>query len=440
MATVLDSIVAGAAKAITLPENAEGNLESGYVPPSATITFDAGGFGAAPDVVLFAQFMDGEVGEEAPLDSPIIGGSYNTGSYATGLLPKYFEIDGLTGISLREGGTDSAVDNRLTGFVKVFDPYDSFFVAFSMGVPDGRHFSGATATNTLPATSTLKFDWESDSALDDPEDSDIVCPSWNGSNWVIGGNQAVTEVGGTPDSLYLGGNFDFSAWNYFTTCQIAGSNAFTDDGYTRATTTTSVGTTENIRTSLPTFKQRVTLTITAQDSFLYRVTINAENSDYTSTTGQTATQIATQVMNAINTSSQPVSASQAGSKVFIDADVGTEFTYSLSANLSAVDSQPQYTHANNPGWSGSGTSQNLTQHLEGYVYRAHGANCLKHLALLNSNDASTSTIYFAVPSATWSDETVTLIPSEIGMPEAALALATHVMLFIDENTKYYAEL
>jgi hypothetical protein len=396
---------------LSLYRNISDELESGFIPAGEPIVISGTGFGTAPDVVLYSDWTDGVISQTAQISDAIIG-SWDSGSYATALLPKYYELSGRVGITNREGGVNATTNNRLTGFVKQFPSHTDYFVAYDMGVPSGRTFSGSSTESTLPAISSLKFCWKSHNALDTPEDVDIVCHSWNGSSFVTGGNQAVTEIGGTPTDLYLNSTFDFNAWNYFSIYQKAGTpNPNLNSGVSLVTKSNSTGTIKKNRTSLPIYKQRVTLTPTVQDNTLYRVTINGVNHDYTSGTGQTVSQIGSQIISAINAGEQPVSTSQAGSKIFIDADVATEFTCSVSSNLSKVDSISNYTHTSFPAWSGNG-SQDLCLHVSSYFYEAHGNNCDSRIVFTDTLNPDNATIYVVVPPQNWTNTTVSCNPKQ----------------------------
>lgn len=222
-------------------------------PVTGPFVVSGSNFGAPPTVTILADWSQGVVGQTAQLNSPIIG-SFDSGSYATGLLPKYFAIGGQSGIGLREGGNSAATDNRLTGFKKTLDSYTDRCIIYHLGVPEGRYFPGSIAIGQPSIHSSLKNHWEFYGEPDSPTEADLVCVSWNGDNWVVGGNQAVTEAGGTPNSLYCGDAFDFYAWNRHCTVQKAGTpDPFTDAGYSEVHITTSLGTSRNLRTSLPTF-------------------------------------------------------------------------------------------------------------------------------------------------------------------------------------------
>lgn len=214
--------------------------------PEELIVITGAGFGAGPNVVLFKDYASRDVGGTAELSDGTGVGDFDFAHYATSLLPTYQSIGGKTGITMREGGTDPNVDNRLTGFVKILDPFTDYLIAFDMGVPPGRNFSGASEPETMPSVSALKTAWLSDGALDHVEKADICTPSWTSASFALGGNNSSAH-------LSMGSAFDFNAWNGFLCCQIAGADPFIDNGYSETLLTTSAGTTVKTRTNMPTF-------------------------------------------------------------------------------------------------------------------------------------------------------------------------------------------
>lgn len=238
---------------ISVPLNQwpDGRFRTSEVPQSFVI--NGTGFGTGPTVILQADWSNKTIGATASL-TDLLTGEFDSASYLTGLLPKFGSIGGKTGIGIREGGTDEATTNRITGFRKNLSNYTDRCVIYHLGVPAGRHFPGASSPETFPLTSVLKINWEFYGEPDLNTEADLVMLSWSGASWVVGGNQAVTEAGGTPNSLYCGSAFDFNAWNRHCSFQRAGTpDPFVNAGYTEVYVTTSSGTTRNLRTSMPTF-------------------------------------------------------------------------------------------------------------------------------------------------------------------------------------------
>lgn len=217
------------------------------------LSINGSGFGLAPIVIAYAKWTEGNEGEQLNLTSIDVGDDFDSGSYATGLAPKLFTLDGSLGASIREGGTNAVTDNKLTGFVKVLPNFTEYLIALDMGVPVGRHFSMANAPLTLPVGSGTKLAWLSDQPLDDPALADIVPFSYVGtaSGWLLVGNQA-------PPPISIGSSFDFDTWNGFLAYQKAGADPVLDNGISETVTTSpSTGTLQRV-TNLPTFAASAT--------------------------------------------------------------------------------------------------------------------------------------------------------------------------------------
>jgi hypothetical protein len=213
-------------------------------PVQRTIT--GSGFGSGPTVAIFADWMSEEEGQTAALDSPLIG-SFDSGSYATGILPKYVSAFGKTGISMRQGGTNANTDNRLTGFVKQMTPFKNFYMSFEACVPSGRFFPGASSPLTMPAMSSCKPAWLSDGGLDSPTKADVVLGSWIGSNFNFLGNTC-------PFNIYMASSFDFDGWNSFHGCAIAGTpDAFSNLATIFSSLTNQFGSVLDSLTTQPAF-------------------------------------------------------------------------------------------------------------------------------------------------------------------------------------------
>lgn len=234
----------------------DGKKRLGPSPNSITVT--GTGFGSGPTVALYETYGGLAASGDAPL------GEWDQGHYNTGIQPKLFEFNGVTGVGNREGGTVAATDNRETGFVKTLTAFSEYALAYSMAIPEGRTFSGASTVDTFPSVSTLKYVWLSDTALDPADKADIVAGTHNGNGqFAIFGNNAITPSGGTPDSLYFPLTpFDFNGWNHVFLHQSPGADPFVNNGVTEATWASgaaedSLGagakTVSRVRTSLPTF-------------------------------------------------------------------------------------------------------------------------------------------------------------------------------------------
>lgn len=230
---------------LNLYSNALDELQSGITSGSLNRIYGSG-FGSGPNVVLYGNWMDKVVDSTASISDMIVGG-WDSGNYATGLLPKIKSgIGGKTGITLREGGTTASTDNRLTGFVKQFSPFTNFFIGYEICVPSGRYFPGASEPETLPAISSFKPIWLSDQALDSATKADVVLGSWTGADFNFVGNNC-------PYNIYMDSVFNFNAWNGFAGYAIAGADPFVNNGEMVSFKTSASGTTIDTVTNVPAF-------------------------------------------------------------------------------------------------------------------------------------------------------------------------------------------
>jgi hypothetical protein len=383
-----------------------------YVAPTAQIIINGTGFGSAPPVVIYSDWSG--LVEGTTLDnSAAIVGPWTTGNYGSGLYSKVIEAHGFTGAGLREGGTNAATDNRLTGFVKTFSPKRNFFVAYEEAVPTGRHFPGATATNTLPNISTLKPVWLSDDALDEFAKFDVVIGSWTSANFGFLGNS-------TPYNLNMGASFDFNGYNGVMASSVAGADPYADNAnlfalYCNANTATTVTT----KTDAPAYyytegyKPQIQTTGT-----LFRVTINGTNCDYVQQAGDTTnTNIATGLKAAIDAAAiSGITTSQFGSQVLAAPPLRSTFTSTVSANITRIQMLPQVTHINGPAWSGS-SPQDLAQLVYKYMYVAvaDDSSVNKRVELLDNANYLLSTMHRCIFPTTgedyWTDTSIAITPS-----------------------------
>lgn len=378
-----------------------------------TIVVTGSNFGAAPPVVLFGDWMDKTVGETIPLTGLEIGEFTGDHYNRNDSLPQIGTAWGKTGIQLREGGTDSEVDNRLTGFVAQLAPFKNIRIAFEMAVPAGRTFPGAATPDTLPDESSMKPGWVSDGPLNGSILADFVLASYIGGSFNMVGNQSGFNV-------YMSSAFDFGGWNSVMGYVIADPvDSFTAPAEIRTVHTTAAGTEVDTSTS-PAFKRRIALTITANSGHLYEFVLNGTPYSYQSTAGQTATDICNAIMPIINATPDTVTASIPGganpNRVYVDADVLTDFTLTSNDPHIAIQTlQDQYTHVSFPGWSGNGVNH-LAQMLFSYFFVAvsNDDSVRSCIELINSADYNAATKRRCVPPLAengWSDDIVRFRPS-----------------------------
>lgn len=188
---------------------------SGSIADGQTVTISGSGFGNGPTVLVFDDFEggDGQDGKSVPLTSPEIG---KWSAYTTGARPTYSSHarSGQHGFRITDPQFDPNKSGSAMGsFTEIMSaPTTEFFITYSVLVPQGTTFPGASSPGTLPPMSTWKAFW----MYDGPEgfhgngQADIWLPAWSGY-WQIGGNSGAVLKNLGP----LGGWFSFKGWNRF---------------------------------------------------------------------------------------------------------------------------------------------------------------------------------------------------------------------------------
>lgn len=225
-------------------EAPSGDYESSNRDGDVTLTINGTGFGSAPNILLWAKGTDGDEGVEVLESYPEIG-AFGGLNFAR---PKYYSLDGSTGISGSQGGIIST-ENEKCSFILSFPPCTEYFARYSTGVnaAAGRTTSGAAAPYAKPTDSVRKCLWFFSGAPDSPTEPDLVIGTWTGAAFYIGGNQAETY-------LYLGSDMDFDKWYSIGCYQKAGVDPVVDNGVTIASLSThAAGTYVATETDKPTF-------------------------------------------------------------------------------------------------------------------------------------------------------------------------------------------
>jgi hypothetical protein len=201
--------------------------------PDKTFSISVADLGGAPTVVLYAPLTDSGEGSLATLDSPVIG-AFDGGSYSSGELPLYVELDGSSGVGMVK-------DSSIAGFTKDLGQYTEYLLSYDMGVPVGKVFAGASAPLTMSLVSSLKMAWICDGVYNAiPDQANNVISGWTGSGWILDGNQS-------PHAIYTGAGFTFDKWNGLLCHQKAGADPRVDNGLTElASRAPSNGTTTKV--------------------------------------------------------------------------------------------------------------------------------------------------------------------------------------------------
>lgn len=226
----------------TLNETDAAIVDAG--PTEGELVLTDANFGEGPSVQLYAKWTEGTPGEPVALTDFEIGEASAANLWSGGIPPTYASMAGTTGLASRAGGMTSET-NGLRGFSFLIGEVTEYLISFDTGVPDGRHFSGATSPRTLPMVSSIKMAWFSDGPLDDRELADVVTPTYSGT-FLIVGNQSAAPI-------WLSNQFDWNDWQTFTTYQSAGASPLVDNGHSEVVFTRSGGTAINVVTDRPMF-------------------------------------------------------------------------------------------------------------------------------------------------------------------------------------------
>lgn len=234
-----------------LAANYDGSFDSDYPlgnkPIStAPITVTGTGFGSAPYIEAYGEYMTKPNGADATLNDLDIGGSFDSGHYLTGLLPKYFTAFGKSGLSQRQGGS-TVETNPQTGFVKIFSsPLTSWFAAYERCTPPGKYFSGATEFGVLPNLASDKLMWFQNGVHGNGQ-ADVVLGSYAGASGFVNTGNAINYV------VWGASSYDFNGWNSFSGWQIAGADPDADNANCGLVITNAFGTTVHTRNDVPAF-------------------------------------------------------------------------------------------------------------------------------------------------------------------------------------------
>ncbi|MEQ3620085.1 MAG: hypothetical protein ABNH34_01930 [Marinobacter sp.] len=182
--------------------------DSGEVRVSGT------GFGSGPDVVIFDNFEAGRGGEPVVYDSATVGEWGGTGWY-NGIARYVDEGNGNLAMTARDRKQSLSSMNRISQLEARFKNSEKVFIAFSVKVPKGTTFAGASSTQDFPSVSSWKFSWAlaADGAYSDPSDLDLTLPTHvGGGNFTLGGNDG--------NITWLDGGGGWWSWNDFNNLSI----------------------------------------------------------------------------------------------------------------------------------------------------------------------------------------------------------------------------
>lgn len=287
-------------------------------------------------------------------------------------------------------------NNGLTGFIKQFTPSKSFFAAWQAGTPDEYYFAGSVSERTFPDASAQKMVWFSNGGLDSPAKADVVSLSRSSATtWSFVGNQSNVNI-------YNGSAYSWNKPNSFFAYHKAGTSPFVDAGVAISAIATDAGVTTASMTDEALFRKITTLTITAQNSADYIVTVNGTPcTTYTSDGNATTAEIQAGIIAAVNGSTSAVVASAVGSTVACKAANGTNPTVTATANLAVENLDPSFDQVSTI-WQGNKNQANVNT-----IYPMLGVwlgdNCGNQVLLADSATFSTCTKFIALDTDLFSD-------------------------------------
>ena len=172
------------------------------------------GFGSGPEVVIFDDFEAGRGGEPVAYDAATVGRWSGTGWY-NGIARYVDEGNGNLAMTARDRTQSLSSMNRISQLQASFKNSEKVFIAFSVKVPKGTTFAGASSTQDFPSVSSWKFTWAlaADGAYSDPSDLDLTLPTHvGGGNFILGGNDG--------NITWLDGGGGWWSWNDFNNLSI----------------------------------------------------------------------------------------------------------------------------------------------------------------------------------------------------------------------------
>ncbi|MCH2159024.1 MAG: hypothetical protein MK096_09650 [Oleiphilaceae bacterium] len=171
-------------------------------------------FGAGPEMILFEDFSYGKEGDQVGLDLALFG-NWSASSDYTGI-PRYAAHEGDLAMSIHDFGKPSL--NRIAQLEAILpDKTNDIFLSYSVRVPEGRYFSGATDDFTFPNVSSWKFTWIADGigAIGSTTRFNLCTPTHIGSgNFMLQGNS------GGLGYIQVRDNWSWHGKNYFSFGQI----------------------------------------------------------------------------------------------------------------------------------------------------------------------------------------------------------------------------
>jgi hypothetical protein len=178
------------------------------------VRISGNGFGLGPEVIVFDNFEAGRDGEPVAYKAATVGEWGGNGFY-NGIAKYVGEGDGNVAMTARDHGQSLSSMNRISQLEARFKDSEKVFIGFSVKVPKGTTFAGASSTQNFPSVSSWKFTWalSADGAYGNPSDLDLTLPTHvGGGNFLLGGNDG--------NITWLNGGNGWWSWNGFNNLSI----------------------------------------------------------------------------------------------------------------------------------------------------------------------------------------------------------------------------
>ena len=185
-----------------------------FLSDSGEIRVSGDGFGRGPEVVIFDNFESGRDGEPVVYEAATVGQWGGTGWF-NGVAKYVDEGNGNLAMTARDRSQSLSSMNRIAQLEARFEDSEKVFIAFSVKVPSGSTFAGASSAQSFPSVSSWKFTWAlaADGAYGDPSDLDLTLPTHvGGGNFILGGNDG--------NITWLDGGSGWGSWNGFNNLSI----------------------------------------------------------------------------------------------------------------------------------------------------------------------------------------------------------------------------
>lgn len=175
-----------------------------------TVTINGADFGTGPRVVLYDDFNNQTVGTAVSTSSPLIG----QWAYSTDYAGRPTVVSNGSGNAIQVRDFSYTGLNRIAQLEALLPQRgNQIFFSYSVTVPSGRYFSGASSDMTFPDVSSWKFTWiaDGDGAIQADGLFDLCVPTHTGAgSFQLAGNE------GSLGYLTVRNSWSWHNKNYFS--------------------------------------------------------------------------------------------------------------------------------------------------------------------------------------------------------------------------------